>query len=358
MSSHRCRRVRAAVSFRAPARALSQPSCRAEALDRLAAAKPLVLVLDDLHWADSRRRSSCSAHCYAGRRPRRCSWHWRAARQDAGQSRARMERAHHAAALTTLGLGALTPVQARSFLGESVGVAGAAVLYEESGGSRCISSSSPRRATAQVQPARCRDRAERHRDPVRRRCLAERRAGAAVGRRRGCSKARRWRAIGRAGACGGRRCDVEARRWTCGRRAAAAPITVRATDVSMPPAFRDGTRSSSGQSTRTTLAAGGPRAHERCAGTSRRGADGSAARSSRRGATDAPREGAGRPMARCSHRPSGAARGVKMAALLPRGGAAPGRQVEGLRGASPSASGAPRSASLLAWWREAPGRCV
>src|SRR6266511_2228119 len=40
-----------------------------ELLERLAAATPLVLGLDDVHWADS--ASSCSARCCAARRPQR-----------------------------------------------------------------------------------------------------------------------------------------------------------------------------------------------------------------------------------------------------------------------------------------------
>jgi predicted ATPase len=47
---------------------------------------------------------------------------------------AALERAHRAAALTRIELGALTPVEAREFLGETVDAAEAIVLYEESGG--------------------------------------------------------------------------------------------------------------------------------------------------------------------------------------------------------------------------------
>jgi ATP/maltotriose-dependent transcriptional regulator MalT len=103
-------------------------------LDRLATTKPLVLVLDDLHWADSAsvellgallRRPPAEAVLMAlAHRPGKTPDHLSTA----------LERAHRAAALTRIELGALTPVEAREFLGESVNMADASVLYEESGG--------------------------------------------------------------------------------------------------------------------------------------------------------------------------------------------------------------------------------
>jgi DNA-binding NarL/FixJ family response regulator len=103
-------------------------------LGRLAATKPLVLVLDDLHWADSasvellgallRRPPAAAVLMALAHRPGKTPDHLSAA----------LERAHRAAALARLGLGALTPVEAREFLGETVGVANATVLYDESGG--------------------------------------------------------------------------------------------------------------------------------------------------------------------------------------------------------------------------------
>jgi ATP/maltotriose-dependent transcriptional regulator MalT len=103
-------------------------------LDRLATTKPLVLVLDDLHWADSAsvellgallRRPPAEAVLMAlAHRPGKTPDHLSAA----------LERAHRAAALTRIELGALTPVEARELLGERVGMAEATVLYEESGG--------------------------------------------------------------------------------------------------------------------------------------------------------------------------------------------------------------------------------
>jgi tetratricopeptide (TPR) repeat protein len=103
-------------------------------LDRLAAAKPLVLVLDDLHWADSAsvelvgallRRPPAEAVLMAlAHRPGNTPEHLSAA----------LDRAHRAATLTRIELGALTRVEARELLGETVCAADATVLYEESGG--------------------------------------------------------------------------------------------------------------------------------------------------------------------------------------------------------------------------------
>jgi predicted ATPase len=91
-------------------------------------------VLDDLHWADSAsiellgallRRPPAEAVLIAvAHRPGKTPGHLAAA----------LERAHRGAALTRIELGALTPVEARELLGESVGVADATVLYQESGG--------------------------------------------------------------------------------------------------------------------------------------------------------------------------------------------------------------------------------
>jgi ATP/maltotriose-dependent transcriptional regulator MalT len=103
-------------------------------LEHLAQTKPLVLVLDDFHWADSAsvellgallRRPPASAVLTAvALRPR----------QTPERLAAALERAHRAGALTRVELGALTLDEARELLGERVDAAGAAALYEETGG--------------------------------------------------------------------------------------------------------------------------------------------------------------------------------------------------------------------------------
>ncbi|HSC90985.1 MAG TPA: AAA family ATPase [Gaiellaceae bacterium] len=103
-------------------------------LERLAQTRPLILVLDDFHWADPgsaellgallRRPPTAAVLTAVALRPRQAPERLAAA----------LERAHRAAALTRLELSALTPTEARALLGERVDAAGAAVLYRESGG--------------------------------------------------------------------------------------------------------------------------------------------------------------------------------------------------------------------------------
>jgi ATP/maltotriose-dependent transcriptional regulator MalT len=103
-------------------------------LEHLGQAQPLVLLLDDFHWADSasveligallRRPPAAPVLIALGLRPR----------QTPERLAATLERAHRAAALTRLELGALTLGEARELLGEQVDAAGAAVLHVESGG--------------------------------------------------------------------------------------------------------------------------------------------------------------------------------------------------------------------------------
>jgi DNA-binding NarL/FixJ family response regulator len=103
-------------------------------LETLAATHPLVLVLDDLHWADSgsiellgallRRPPAGPVLLAMALRPRQASERLAAA----------LERAHRAGRLVRLELGALDRSDARALLGEAVGGAAADALYEESGG--------------------------------------------------------------------------------------------------------------------------------------------------------------------------------------------------------------------------------
>jgi DNA-binding CsgD family transcriptional regulator len=103
-------------------------------LEQLAQRTPLVLVLDDFHWADPasaelfgallRRPPAARVLTAVALRPRQTSQRLAAA----------FERAERAAALTRIELPALTQDEARSLLAERVDEAGAALLYAESGG--------------------------------------------------------------------------------------------------------------------------------------------------------------------------------------------------------------------------------
>jgi len=105
-----------------------------ELLDRLAATKPLVLILDDVHWADSasieligallRRPPSAAVLLALAARPRQLPERLAAA----------LERAHRAGALTRLELGGLTREGAKQLLGAHLDEDTAKVLYDESGG--------------------------------------------------------------------------------------------------------------------------------------------------------------------------------------------------------------------------------
>src|SRR5262249_13790043 len=105
-----------------------------ELLKRLAAPTPLVLVLDDVHWADSasvellvallRRPPAAAVLMAVALRPPPLPERLSAA----------PERAHREAVLIRIGLGPLSSAEARTFLGETAGPAEAAAIYEESGG--------------------------------------------------------------------------------------------------------------------------------------------------------------------------------------------------------------------------------
>ena len=103
-------------------------------LERLAQTRPLVLVLDDFHWADPasvellgallRRPPAAAVLTAVALRPR----------QTPERLAAALERAHRAAALHRVELGSLTAVEAGVLLGEWVDAACAAAIYRECGG--------------------------------------------------------------------------------------------------------------------------------------------------------------------------------------------------------------------------------
>src|SRR5215472_11666896 len=105
-----------------------------ELLELLAAPTPLVLVLDDVHWADSASAELLGALL---RRPPATAVLIALAvrsRQTPERLAAPIERAHREGVLTRIALGALNPAEARAFLGETLDPTQAAALYEESGG--------------------------------------------------------------------------------------------------------------------------------------------------------------------------------------------------------------------------------
>jgi DNA-binding NarL/FixJ family response regulator len=103
-------------------------------LEQLADAQPLVLVLDDFHWADPasvellgallRRPPAAPVLTALALRPRQAPERFAAA----------LEQAHRASLLTRVEIDALTPDEAQALLGERVDATDAARLYRESGG--------------------------------------------------------------------------------------------------------------------------------------------------------------------------------------------------------------------------------
>ena len=105
-----------------------------ELLERLTAIKPLVLVLDDVHWADPasvdllgalwRRPPDAAVLVAVAMRPR----------QAPPRLWAALERAHRAGGLARVDVAAFSAEEARQFLGAAVDAHVAALLYGESGG--------------------------------------------------------------------------------------------------------------------------------------------------------------------------------------------------------------------------------
>ena len=103
-------------------------------LERLAAPMPLVLVVDDFHWADSasvelfgaflRRPPAAAVLIALARRPH----------QTPERLSATLERALLQGTLVRIELGPLSPAEAHAFLGEAVDPAQREALYRESGG--------------------------------------------------------------------------------------------------------------------------------------------------------------------------------------------------------------------------------
>ena len=103
-------------------------------LEQLAHTHPLVLVLDDFHWADSASVELLGA--LLRRPPAAAVLVALSVRQHQmpGRLASALERAHRAAALTRIEVGGLTEPEARELLADRVDASGAAVLYQESGG--------------------------------------------------------------------------------------------------------------------------------------------------------------------------------------------------------------------------------
>ena len=105
-----------------------------ELLERLTATRPLVLILDDVHWADPasvellgslfRRPPDAGVMIALGVRPE----------QLPVRLKAELDHAHRTGAITRITLEAMTRAEAEEFLGPSIDGATASTLYDESGG--------------------------------------------------------------------------------------------------------------------------------------------------------------------------------------------------------------------------------
>ena len=103
-------------------------------LASLTSTKPLVLLLDDLHWADPASIDLVGALLRQPPAGRMLMAMAARPRQAADRLSAALERSLRAGILVRLEPGALTLVEARELLGDGAAAASAAVLHEESGG--------------------------------------------------------------------------------------------------------------------------------------------------------------------------------------------------------------------------------
>ena len=214
-------------------------------LELLAATKPLVLVLDDFHWADA-GSVELPADCCAGHRPQRCSSMAHRPRPCPNGSQPRSSEGR-VSQVTRVEVGAMTRDEARELLGEEVDVAG---IDEESGGNPFYLEQLTRRPGGRRQ-ARLLDG---HWRPCCRRRFAERGARhlSDDGRRpRGCGGRRR---PVRAGAGGGGSYEVRGVGDGSNRRASGLHL-VR--ELTCGAAFASGIRSFAGRSMKSRPAAGG-----------------------------------------------------------------------------------------------------
>jgi ATP/maltotriose-dependent transcriptional regulator MalT len=103
-------------------------------LERLAATRPLVLILDDLHWADAGSVELLGALLHRPPTTRVLLVLAMRPRQVPERLSVALERAHRAGTLTRIELGALTPQEAEELLGVAGDGATATALYHECGG--------------------------------------------------------------------------------------------------------------------------------------------------------------------------------------------------------------------------------
>ena len=295
-----------------------------ELLELLASTQPLVLVLDDLHWADPASVELLGALLHRPPAARRAARAGRASPPGAGAALASRSSGRTAPAPSTrFELGALTRSEAGELLGDTVG--------DGADGDRALRGERrqpllPRAARPDARSSRTRrDLAAPEILLARRATSRQRRRGARGGARpalrralAACSRARRWPAIPfepeLAAAAAG---DDRGRGDRRARRAAAArPRPPRPT---CPGAFASGIRSSAGRSTSRRPAAGGsartsaaPRRSRRAARPPRRAPTTSSSRHAR---ATRPRS---RPCARPARRPRSARRRAPRAGSAPR----------------------------------------